>query len=244
MSNVLALKCWSCKAEFTLKERSDCDGCCWKCGVEIDLEDYAGKFAGEVERLRAEVDKLQLKVGQSFWDKQDRDDTIDDLRGKMAERDALRSFANEIISAAYEGGSFEGGDIQDMAVKHGLLRIESRAEECGEPCACREYGFPAECYRKTALLSAIAEPSAPKCKSCGQVPEGQGGEYPCKDCGLPTVHDEPSAPVEIDDLRIHLEAMCKLWPEDLSDDGSGRMGFKSEVAATVAKARAALVRKP
>lgn len=55
---------------------------------------------------------------------------------------------------------------------------------------------------------------------------------------------EPSAPVEIDDLRIHLEAMCKLWPEDLSDDGSGRMGFKSEVAATVAKARAALVRKP
>ena len=50
----VALQCWSCRAAFTLKDRSDCDGCCWKCGVEIDLEDYAEKFAGEVERLRAE----------------------------------------------------------------------------------------------------------------------------------------------------------------------------------------------
>ncbi|MEE4694761.1 hypothetical protein V2K91_05875 [Pseudomonas alliivorans] len=31
------LKCWSCKAVFTLSEHGNCDGCCWKCGVEIDL---------------------------------------------------------------------------------------------------------------------------------------------------------------------------------------------------------------
>ncbi|WP_239985233.1 hypothetical protein [Pseudomonas syringae] len=31
------LKCWSCKAVFTLSDHADCDGCCWKCGVEIDL---------------------------------------------------------------------------------------------------------------------------------------------------------------------------------------------------------------
>jgi hypothetical protein len=54
-------------------------------------------------------------------------------------------------------------------------------------------------------------------------------------------------PVERDgrgDLRGHLEAMCKLWPEDISDDGSGRMGFKPEVIEVVTKARAALERKP
>ena len=33
------LKCWSCKAAFTLSEHADCDGCCWKCGVEIDLDE-------------------------------------------------------------------------------------------------------------------------------------------------------------------------------------------------------------
>lgn len=67
--------------------------------------------------------------------------------------DALKAFANEMINASFEGGSFDGGDIQDIAAKHGLLRIESRNEECGEVCACREYGFPAECYRKTDLIA-------------------------------------------------------------------------------------------
>lgn len=67
--------------------------------------------------------------------------------------DALKTFANDMINASFEGGNFEGGDIQDIAAKHGLLRIESRNEECGEVCACREYGFPAECYRKTDLIA-------------------------------------------------------------------------------------------
>lgn len=84
---------------------------------------------------------------------------------------ALKAFANDMITAAFEGGSFDGGDIQDIAVKHGLLRIEQREEECGEVCACRSEGdgFPAECYRKTALLRG--EQPAPVvvfiCKHCG-----------------------------------------------------------------------------
>jgi hypothetical protein len=74
--------------------------------------------------------------------------------GQTAATDSLKAFANEMIGAAFEGGSFDGGDIQDIAVKHGLLQIEQRAEECGEVCACREYGFPAKCYRKTDLVLA------------------------------------------------------------------------------------------
>lgn len=72
-----------------------------------------------------------------------------------AEAERLRAFANEIVSCAFEGGSFDGGDIQNMGVKHGLLRIEQRENECDEVCACREYGFPTECYRKTELLRAV-----------------------------------------------------------------------------------------
>jgi len=73
--------------------------------------------------------------------------------------DQLRAFANDMINASFEGGSFECGDIQDIAVKHGLLHIEPRDEECGEVCACSEYGFPAKCYRKTPLLNA--DPATP-----------------------------------------------------------------------------------
>lgn len=79
------------------------------------------------------------------------------------ERNQLRAFAVEMVNASFEGGSFDGGDIQDIAVKHGLLRIEQREDECGEACGCREYGFPAECYRKTPILGTgpkeIATPS-------------------------------------------------------------------------------------
>ena len=56
-----------------------------------------------------------------------------------------------MIDAAFEGGSLDGAEIQDIAVKHGLLKIENRTEECGDVCACREFGFPSECYRKTDL---------------------------------------------------------------------------------------------
>ncbi len=74
------------------------------------------------------------------------------VTGARSQRDQLKAFATEVINASFEGGSFEGGDIQDIALKHGLLRVEQREDECDEACACREYGFPAECYRKTPIL--------------------------------------------------------------------------------------------
>jgi hypothetical protein len=123
-----------------------------------------------------------------------------DLKTKLAaaeqENAPLKSFACEMVEAAFEGGSFDGGDIQDIAIKHGLLRIEAREEACSEVCACREYGFPAECYRKTDLIKP-AEPGANevakkalsfenqriqparfKCLACGDYHEGSGN-LPC-----------------------------------------------------------------
>jgi len=177
---------------------------------------------------------------------------VDSLRAQLAERDALRSFANEIIAAAYEGGSFEGGDIQDMAVKHGLLRIESRVAECGESCACREYGFPAECYRKTALLSASAEPSAPKdwCSTM-ERPKSKCG---CPDCGSSLVQiGEPSAPVERDERAAfeHFECEDPNGPQvdpmwmlrcTINPDNYGILSVQSDWQAW--QSRAALERKP
>nr|WP_314585567.1 hypothetical protein [uncultured Pseudomonas sp.] len=73
-----------------------------------------------------------------------------------AHGDEAVAFANELISGALEGGDFCGADIQELAVKHGLLREERREKPCREEgCTCAEYGFPTECYRKTAALAAM-----------------------------------------------------------------------------------------
>lgn len=66
----------------------------------------------------------------------------------------LAAFALELIDGAWKGGSFDGGDIQEAGVRHGLLAVEQREESCGEHCDCAEYGFPSECYRLTPSLAA------------------------------------------------------------------------------------------
>ncbi|MDV3443623.1 hypothetical protein R0G64_29850 [Pseudomonas otitidis] len=67
----------------------------------------------------------------------------------------VHEFAVEILRGALEGGNFDGGDIQEMGVRHGLLFPEQRTEPCCESgCNCAEFGFPAECFRiARALLS-------------------------------------------------------------------------------------------
>lgn len=103
---------------------------------------------GQAPRF-ALIDDLCAQLANTEQSRRSFFDLSQDLEKRLA---SLKAFANEMIGAAFEGGSFDGGDIQDIAVKHGLLQIEQRTEECGEVCACREYGFPAECYRKTDLL--------------------------------------------------------------------------------------------
>ena len=66
---------------------------------------------------------------------------------------STQSFAEEVVSAALEGGSFDGADIQKLAVKHGLLKLQTMNARCGDNCACAEIDdFPLGCYRKTELL--------------------------------------------------------------------------------------------
>ena len=77
-----------------------------------------------------------------------------------AEREAkLRAFAVDVM-ACWPHGDVDGGDLQEIAEKHGLLRPETRNQPCDEEpnrCHCLEYGgrdeFPLTCYRKTELLT-------------------------------------------------------------------------------------------
>lgn len=75
------------------------------------------------------------------------------------ERDKLRAFAQEIMDHWPESG-IDGDDLQEIAVKHGLLMPTIRYARCNEEgCFCAGYASEKEfesgvvCFRKTDLLT-------------------------------------------------------------------------------------------
>ena len=92
---------------------------------------------------------------------------------------AALELADACISAAFEGTHFDGGDIQEMAERLGLIAPEIKTESCGEHCSCAEVdSFPQTCYRKTYLAALAATPPT-------EQPEFR--RYPadmiCAECG-------------------------------------------------------------
>lgn len=73
------------------------------------------------------------------------------LLDAKAEIERLRAFSADIMGAWPDGG-IDGGDLQDIAVKNGLLITETRIKPCGVDCQCAYYGFPTTCYRRVDWL--------------------------------------------------------------------------------------------
>lgn len=119
--------------------------------VMVDRVDHYASLAREA-KLSADYLQEQCRSANYLAIANDRAKRISGLLNQLDGMDSLRAFANAMVEAAFEGGSLDGGDIQDIAVNHGVLRIEVRAESCGEACNCHDFGFPVECYRKTELL--------------------------------------------------------------------------------------------
>lgn len=63
---------------------------------------------------------------------------------------SLVGFVDAIIQVVWDAGSLDGGDIQDLALEHGVLKEVDILEPCSEFCACAEVTEgPYKCYRKT-----------------------------------------------------------------------------------------------
>lgn len=79
------------------------------------------------------------------------------------ERDKLRAFAQEIMDGWPDVGMLDGFDLQELAVKHGLLAETTRHKPCVEEgCNCAEmvdeqdWQEGVQCYHSTDLLKGIA----------------------------------------------------------------------------------------
>ena len=70
----------------------------------------------------------------------------------------LEAFAREVLNTFWADHSLysddiDGGTLQDIAEKHGVLLPHAVTERCGEHCACAEYvDFPTTCYRMNPAL--------------------------------------------------------------------------------------------
>ncbi|WP_235568981.1 hypothetical protein [Pseudomonas aeruginosa] len=134
-------------------------------GEFVLSQDYDA-LAAEAQALRDEVAALRAKLAMAE-DAAAKGDAarhqcggmemeIQELREQAAK---LAEFAQEIISGALEGGSFDGADIQESAERHGLIAKQVMNEPCRGPeeyCACAwSTSFPTECCRITAELRAL-----------------------------------------------------------------------------------------
>ncbi len=120
---------------------------------ECHAKTLVNHYADQFESLRQQTIKSR------------RDEFLQEIDSRIAyENEKLRAFAREVMAAWPEGG-IEGDDLQEIAVKHGLLAPEIRHEPCGEWCQCNGIGGygsddwqrGVECYRRTALLTGEAE---------------------------------------------------------------------------------------
>ncbi|WP_316963142.1 hypothetical protein [Pseudomonas aeruginosa] len=141
---------------------------CSDCGAVKDHvtdAEYA-KLAAEAQALREEVAALRAKLAMAEDAAAKGDAARQQCGGMEMEIQELRenaaklaAFAQEIISGALEGGSFDGADIQESAERHGLIAKQMMREPCRGPeeyCACAwSTSFPTECYRITAELRAL-----------------------------------------------------------------------------------------
>lgn len=113
------------------------------------------KHGDLIDDLRSRINPAYAtQLGTESYERRLCAEALEEL---VAENDALRAFAQGVMEA-WPMGDVDGGTLQDLAEKHGLLKPETRREPCGEGCSCAEYALPVEfadgvtCYSKTPLL--------------------------------------------------------------------------------------------
>lgn len=135
-------------------------------GYEVVLASDYDALAADAQALREEVAALRAKLAMAEDAAAKGDAARQQCGGMEMEIQELRenaaklaAFAQEIISGALEGRSFDGADIQESAERHGLIAKQMMNEPCRGPeeyCACAwSTSFPAECYRVTPEIRAL-----------------------------------------------------------------------------------------
>lgn len=73
----------------------------------------------------------------------------------------LLGFCYWLFTNVWPHGDADGGDLEDMGVKFGILKPEEVTQSCGEYCRCAEWDdFPQTCYRLSLPPTTTPETEA------------------------------------------------------------------------------------
>ncbi|PCI54173.1 MAG: hypothetical protein COB36_10805 [Alphaproteobacteria bacterium] len=65
----------------------------------------------------------------------------------------FEGFMDEVLEHVFDGGGFDGVELQELASTFGILKTVEMQNPCGEACNCEALvgadSFPLTCYRKT-----------------------------------------------------------------------------------------------
>lgn len=131
--------------------------------------------SGDILQVREQTSEEVIRIaptGQLFWRGREVE-TDDAFRGAMldlakamksnimwpTELLQLRAFAKDVMGDWPEIGSLDGFELQELAIKHGLLEATTQYKPCVEEgCFCAGMLTPEEfesgvtCYRRTVVL--------------------------------------------------------------------------------------------
>ena len=133
--------------------------------MDCEHEDLTGKtYADKLIRRSPEMTKNETMQKLIAMLRKDAYEATTLVKHYADENKQLRAFAQAIMESWPEGG-IEGDDLQEIALKHGMLAPEIRHEPCGEWCQCNGIGgYDSDgwqrgvtCYRRTALLTGEVE---------------------------------------------------------------------------------------
>ena len=93
-----------------------------------EFEDYGTNEPDGRYVTYEDYSELEQKLAESQREFRAADATIENLQMKLeklaAENAGLNAFVDALLSIAWQGGSADGAEIQELALKHGLLRQE------------------------------------------------------------------------------------------------------------------------
>lgn len=133
MSRRYEISCWQCSEMTSLETRNEFDGCCWACGVEIDLEDYLIKELDKhdehyaaLSAVTAERDRLQRMVEVAQTGLQDPVTVFVNMKRGTIAKPSLRSMID------LYGGVVNGEDAQLLEIAKLRADRDRLQEEMGD----------------------------------------------------------------------------------------------------------------
>jgi len=119
--------------------------------ISHSMHTMANRYLDEIEQVKAERDEWKASSNNALIVSLEWKEEAESLRTELSAKDKVLDFAKSVLHVAFEGGSLDGGDIQEMGVKYGLLEQTAYDPEKHEENWDFEPGDPY--YTFTPILS-------------------------------------------------------------------------------------------